>query len=145
MLVEYSAQSADTCVVHRQEALLHQEMFEVLVIHWDLSHHVARHITRKTTRLPVIETIRVFVSKHLTDAEAVSSSAAVPHILHTHSTRAAAVDRFSKKAANHMNYFMKVTGSRENSSYLCPVTNRKQCSKELFNRCCEWKRGSFRG
>lgn len=62
-------QRADTCVVHREESLLHKYMLQVLIIHRDLSHHVAWHITRETTGLPMIETIRVFVSKHLTNAD----------------------------------------------------------------------------
>lgn len=59
-----------TCVVHGEESLLHEEMLEVLVIHWDFSHHVPRHIPREPPGRAVIEAVRVFVSDHLMNAEA---------------------------------------------------------------------------
>lgn len=62
-------QRVDTCVVHGEESLLHEQMLQVLIGHWDLSHHVTRHITGETTGLPVVETVGVFVSEHLTSAE----------------------------------------------------------------------------
>lgn len=61
--------AADTCVVHRKESLLHEHILQILVIHWDFSHHVAWHVTRETTRLTMIETIRVLVSQHLIHVE----------------------------------------------------------------------------
>lgn len=42
-------------------------MLQILVIHRDLSHHVAWHITGEAARLTMIETIRVCVSKHLAE------------------------------------------------------------------------------
>lgn len=57
--------SDDTCVVHREEALLHEQVLQVLIIHRDLSHHVTWHVTRETAGLSVIETVRVFVPNHL--------------------------------------------------------------------------------
>lgn len=56
--------SADTCgrVVHREEALLHERVLEVLVVHGDFSHHVAWHVTRESAGLAVVETIRVPVT-----------------------------------------------------------------------------------
>lgn len=62
-----------TCVVNREESLLHEKMLQVLIIHRDFSHHVAWHITSETPRLAVIETVRVFVPNHLINAEAVRS------------------------------------------------------------------------
>ena len=62
-------QGAHTCVVHREEALQHELVLQVLIIHRDLRHHVTWHITGETTRLTIIEPITVFVSKHLTGAE----------------------------------------------------------------------------
>lgn len=59
-----------TCVVHREESLLHEEMLQVLVIHRDFSHHVTWHVPREATRRAVIEAVRVFVSDHLINAEA---------------------------------------------------------------------------
>lgn len=61
----------DTCtgVVDGQETLLHELMFKVVIIHWDLRYHVTRHDTRQTTRLPVVETIIIFISKHLAETE----------------------------------------------------------------------------
>lgn len=58
-------------MVHRDESLLHEELLQVLIVHRDFSHHVTWHKTGETTRLPVIETIIVFVSIHLTNTETV--------------------------------------------------------------------------
>lgn len=60
-------------MVDRQETLLHELMLEVVIIHWDLRYHVTRHDTRQTTRLPVVETIIVFISKHLAETETKSA------------------------------------------------------------------------
>lgn len=57
-------------MVDREESLLHEQMLQVLVVHRDFSHHVTWHITREPTRGAVIETVRVFVSNHLINAEA---------------------------------------------------------------------------
>lgn len=65
------AQCSGTCAVHRYESLLHEQMLQVLVVHGDFSHHVAWHVTGETAGLAVIETIRVFVSRHLTNAQTV--------------------------------------------------------------------------
>lgn len=58
-------QRAGTCVVHRQEALLHEQMLQVVVVHRDFSHHIARHKTGEAAGLAVIEPIGIFVPKHL--------------------------------------------------------------------------------
>lgn len=58
-----------TCVVHGQESLLQEHMLQVLVVHWDFSHHVTWHVTRETAGFAEIETIRVLVPKHLMHAE----------------------------------------------------------------------------
>lgn len=40
-------------------------MLQILIIHWDLSHHITRHIARKPARLTMIKPICVFVSSNL--------------------------------------------------------------------------------
>lgn len=58
-----------TCIVHRQESLLQEHMLQVLVVHWDFSHHVTWHVTRQTAGFAEIETVRVLVAKHLMYAD----------------------------------------------------------------------------
>lgn len=49
-------------MVHREEALLHEHVLEVLIVHGDFSHHVAWHVTREPTGLAVVEPVRVLVT-----------------------------------------------------------------------------------
>lgn len=51
--------------VGRQEALLEKLLPRFLVIHLDLRHHVARHVSHAASRLTTIEAVRIFVAVHL--------------------------------------------------------------------------------
>lgn len=98
-------------------------MLQVLIVHWDFSHHVTWHITRETTGLTVIKPIRIFVSKHLINTVIVLKLYfrfwQKREKVHVHICMSWAGDRVSEKAANQTMSWKCWQEIKKKSLYLC--------------------------